>query len=349
MRIEASVTSVSWIPSYAIGQLIVKLPFQFRVTQYDRPPPDVLGNLEAWRASNYFRFANELRAWIEVDRGKVNGFGYLGRGHIGATKLRLGSRHAAIRGFALPDLQHDPDVTDTSVRFTQTAGGRTGLPAPRRVSRAPFMQIAAPLAWTTLALTIHADGSTESELEGASLFPRHWIYGDDGQLSYKTGVMDFSKWYREAFGRHTPWGSEDSPALMMKVESALERDLSDRLMRDNQSPRVRKLKENEALVKQGAHGNDLFLLLDGVLVVEVDGEPLYEIAPGAILGERAILEQGTRTSTLRALTPCRVAVVSEGQISRNALGEVAVEHRREDQQSVSSKRKGAEAHVYIKE
>jgi class 3 adenylate cyclase len=45
-------------------------------------------------------------------------------------------------------------VTAEKVTFVQTAGGRTGVPAPRRVRRAPFVQFSAPLAWTTVALEI---------------------------------------------------------------------------------------------------------------------------------------------------------------------------------------------------
>ena len=37
------------------------------------------------------------------------------------------------------------EVRDGMVRFTQTAGGRTGVPTPRRVNRPPFVQVSAPL------------------------------------------------------------------------------------------------------------------------------------------------------------------------------------------------------------
>ncbi|MDP9332668.1 MAG: cyclic nucleotide-binding domain-containing protein, partial [Actinomycetota bacterium] len=59
---------------------------------------------------------------------------------------------------------------------------------------------------------------------------------------------------------------------------------------------------------------------DGVLAVEVDGEVLGEVGPGAILGERAIIEpEGRRTATLRALTKSRVAVADTSQIDRDKL------------------------------
>jgi CRP-like cAMP-binding protein len=47
-------------------------------------------------------------------------------------------------------------------------------------------------------------------------------------------------------------------------------------------------------------------------------------------GERAQLEGGIRTSTLIAVTPCRVASVPAGQFEPAVLAELAAGHRRED-------------------
>lgn len=329
MRFESSVTAISWIPSEAIEGLATKLPFEMGVAHYDAPLPDVITDLEELRQADAFRFANDLRAWVEVQDGRIVDHGQTGQGHIGATTLKLGSRQASFAAVPFPDLHPDPVVGPTSVRFVQTAGGRTGVPAPRRVRRKPFVQISAPTAWSTLALTIHADGSSEYEVLGASTFPRHWVYDHDGKLVAKTGTVDFKTWYRRAFGRHSPWGDEESPALVTEVESALERQLSTSLMAGGK-PKIRKVKEGAALVEQGAEGAELFLLLDGVLRVEVDGERVAEIGPGALLGERALLEGGRRTSTLRAVTPCKVAVAAAEALDRDALSEVSRGHRRED-------------------
>ena len=114
-------------------------------------------------------------------------------------------------------------------------------------------------------------------------------------------MADFKDWWRHSFGKHTPWGDQDSPALVTAVETALERELAGHIMRGGGKSSIRKLKEGALLTEQGATGDDVFLLLNGVLNVEVDGEPLAEVGPGAILGERAALEGGVRTSTLRAL------------------------------------------------
>jgi hypothetical protein len=330
MRYESSVTSVSWIPSEAFEGML-QLGMEAGIGHYDQPLPDVLGDLGEWRASDRFRFANPLRAWIEVDgQGRITGCGYGNGGCvIGSSTVRLGALHHCFAAVALPDLRREPERGDGWVSFTQTVGGRTGIPMPRRVRRRPYVQWNAPLVWTTLSLTLHADGRTESELTGASRFPRHWVYDASGQLVAKSGLTDFRDWYRLSFGRHTPWGDQDSPALVTAVETALERSLSLQLMHGDAKPEIRRFKSGAALVRQGEPGTDIFLVLDGVVRVERDGERLAEYGPGALLGERALLETGARTSSLIAVTPCRVAVASAAEIDRAALEELAGGHRRE--------------------
>jgi hypothetical protein len=328
MRIESSVTSVSWIPSEAVRGMLMAA-FRLGVAHHDEPPPGVLEDLEALRTADRFRFANELRAWIDLEGGRVVGRGHAGKGHMGSTALRLGRWDLTVRGVPIPDIRPEPQSGETWVRFVQTAGGRTGVAAPRRVRRKPFVQLVAPLAWTTLGLTIHADGSSEHEVIGASPFPRHWIYDHSGKVVAKTGLIEFKPWWRKVLAKRTPWGAANSPALVTEVESALERELSLRIMRGGAKPTIRNIKKGATLVDQGQPGNELFLLLDGVLRVEVDGNPLVEIGPGVILGERALLEGGVRTSTLRSVTPCKVAVARGDQVDPAALTELARGHRRE--------------------
>jgi hypothetical protein len=320
LRVESSVTSISWIPSEAIEGM-PKLPFEIGIGHYDEPPPDALGagDLEALRDADRFREANELKAWIEVEDGSIVGHGYSGGGLVGSTTFRLGIKDVVVPGVAFEVLQAEPDAKGDSVRFVQTVGGRAGFPAPRRVKQKPFIRIHSATAWTTLALTINADGSAEHEVVGASSFPRHWIYDNQGKLVQKSGVVDFKTWYREAHGGHTPWGDEESAAFVTQAETALERQISKWLMGANQSPERRNVKAGDTLVEQGESGSDIYLLLDGVLGVEIDGDEVAEIGPGAVLGERALLEGGRRTATLRAKTPSRVAVVPAELLDRRSL------------------------------
>ena len=330
MRHESCVTSLSWIPSEAITGG-ARVAFDTGVTHYDDPPPGELGDIEELRVADRFRFANVLRAWIDVDgSGRITGSGYDGGGLIGSTIVRLGGLQHRFQAVQLPDLQRDPEQGDGWVRFAQTVGGRTGLPAPRRVRRRPFIQWQAPLVWTTLSLTLHADGRAEFAMTGASRFPRHWVYDGDGQLSHKSGLTDYRDWYRKSFGRHSPWGDEDSAALVTAVETALERSLSVQLMHGSAKPRIKRLRAGDALVRQGEPGTELYLVLDGVIRVERDGERLAEYGPGSLQGERAHLEGGVRTSSLIAVTACKVAAVDACQFDRSALEELSGGHRRED-------------------
>jgi hypothetical protein len=330
MRYQSSVTSLSWIPSEAI-QGGTRLPFDVGMAHYDQAPPDQIDDLDDLRRADRFRFANRLSASIQVNAsGEITAASYTGNGMIGSTTVKLGPVSKVFDAVALPDIKVKPVYGDGWVRFTQTAGGRTGMPAPRRVRRAPFIQWQAPLAWTTLTLTMYTDGRSSGVLVGASRFPRHWVYDDHGQLSAKSGLIDFNDWYRKSFGKQTPWGHQDSDAFVTTVESALERNLSHKLMAGAAKPRIKKVKPGTVLVTQGEQSSDVFLILDGVLRVEVDGTRLAEYGPGAMLGERAHLEGGARTSSLVAVTECRVASVPAESLDREALTELSSGHRRED-------------------
>jgi cyclic nucleotide-binding protein len=330
VRIESSVTAISWIPSEAVEGL-PKIPFTMGVAHYDDPPPDVIEDLDAMREADAFREANELRAFIEVaDDGSITDSGHLGRGHLGVTRVKVGPKELSVAAVALPTIQSEPEIGDGWVRFKQTAGGRTGAPAPRRVKGKPFFRINSAIAWTTLALTIKADGSSEHELVGASPFPRHWVYDRDGRLVQKSGTIDFAQWYRESHGDNTPWGNEETETFVAEAESVLERELSRSIMRSEATSKPRQLQVDDTLTEQGETDEGMFLLLDGILAVEVDGETIAEVGPGAVLGARALVEGGRRTSTLRAVTPAKVVVTSADEIEPAALEELAGAHRREE-------------------
>lgn len=327
MRIESSVTSISWIPSEAVEGL-PKLPFSFGIAHYDEAPPDRLVDIGTMHRAGLFREANELKAWIEVEDGRIVDHGHAGRGRIAVTRLALGPKEVTIRPVALPTLQ-GWDVGDSWVKFTQTAGGRRGAPAPRRVRGKPYFQWDSAIAWTTLTLIIYADGTSKHALAGASSFPRHWIYDQEGKLVEKTGTIDFEKWYRESHEQNTPWGSADSAAVVTQVESELERELSRDLMRHGETPKPERLDAGTTLVEQGEEGDELFLLLDGMLDVVIDGNVVAELGPGAIVGERALLENGVRTATLRTATPAKIVRIAGDRVERTDLETIAAGRRRE--------------------
>ena len=145
MRYESSVTSLSWIPSEAVTGPS-RLAFDSGFSHYDDPPPAELGDLEELRAADKFRFANVLRAWIEVgDDGQISDAGYSRQRH---DRLHHHSSWAActhrFQAVKLPDIQRPPEHGPGWVRFIQTVGGRTGVPMPRPVQAPPLRAVAGP-------------------------------------------------------------------------------------------------------------------------------------------------------------------------------------------------------------
>jgi Cyclic nucleotide-binding domain len=202
------------------------------------------------------------------------------------------------------------------------------MPGP--VTGKPYLQWLAPTVWTTLALTISIDGPAHGEMTGASPFPRHWIYDPQGQLAAKSGLADFRQWMATAHGQHSPWGEEDSQPMVTVAETALERQLSTTIMRGGAKPAIRKLPQGTLLTEQGEPGSEIYLLFDGVLAVWVDAAEVGELGPGAVVGERALLEESRRTATLRAVTDCVIAAAAQDQIDRASLASLAEMHHRED-------------------
>lgn len=333
MRLERSVTSISWIPSEAMTGLM-RLPMDLGIGHYDTPPPDALepGDLEQLRKDDRYRFANRLAVAIEVEDGSIVGAEYIGGGLVGSTTANIGV-HITIPAVSFPVLQDAPVIEGDKVRFVQTAGGRTGAPLPRRIDRPPFVRMTAPTAWTTLALTVHATGEAEFELVGASPFPRHWIYDDEGHLTAKSGLIDFAEWTRVHDHDRSPWHDFERSVLMADVESQIERDLSHTVMAAK--PDFVHLSSESTLIEQGQPGGPVYLILDGMLRVAVDGEEIAELGPGAIVGERAILETGKATATVTAITPVRAAAIDPELLAREDLAKVASGHRREETEDSS--------------
>lgn len=332
MRVESRVTSLSWIPSEAAKGLL-GAGFKLHAAEYDTPPPDVIDDAEVQRDGYHLRFANRVQGWAEFDGDTVADHGIDGGVVMGRTAVKMGPIATSFAAIGMPVLRPEPEVGDGWIRFTQTCGGRTAAPLPRRTSRPPYVRMQSPVVWTTLTLTLHADGRAEPGLVGASLFPRHWVYDGDNRLALKAPITDQAAWTDQPSQHNTPWGNEDSPVLATAAETALERELSSLIMRGGPKPSVRELPEGAVLTKQGEPGDSLYLLLDGVLSVDVDGTAVTELGPGVVLGERAVLEGGRRTATLTAVTKIRVAEAAADTIDKAALQRLSEGHRREEQRA----------------
>ena len=332
MRIERTATSISWIPSDSIPGLL-RLPFEKGLMHYDPPPPLTITDLESMRQRGEFRFANRLSAWIDIDDGKIADCGYSGGIIMGVTPITAGPLRVMLPTKRNPEIQHAPQVIGDEVTFVQTAGNRPGFSFLRPSMRWPFFVTRPFTIWTTIQLTINADGSCRQRLMGASPFPRHWLYDNGGHLVEKAALTRSKLWLQTVFGTHTPWGGEDQTPVVAEPESELERALSEQIMHGGERPAVRNLRAGDFLFRKSEEATSIALVLDGTFEVRVDGRLVGEIGPGTVVGERASLEGGRRTADLCALTDARVGEVPAGALSADLLKELALEHHREDKRA----------------
>jgi hypothetical protein len=330
MQIERSATSISWIPSDSVPGLL-KVPFSEGVMHYDPPPPLALTDLEGMRRRGEFRFANILRAWVDVEDGTIRDYGYAGGLLMGLTPITVGSLDVLLPTKANPEIRRAPEVTADAVRFVQTAGNRPGFSFLKPSARWPFLVTRPFTIWTTIELTVRADGSSTQHLAGASPFPRHWLYDNGGHLVEKAALTRAMLWESTVFGRHTPWGGEDQAPAVAPAETELERALAERIMQGGgPRPAVRELAAGEFLFRQAQPGTSLALVLDGTFEVRVDGQAVGQVGPGTVVGERASLQGGRRTADLQALSQARVAETAPGVLTAEQLSDLAQGHHRED-------------------
>ena len=322
-RVEATATCLSWIPPQAV-EGVFKLPFGLGVAHYDKPPPDSAPDVAGLLAADAIRFANQLQAWIEVRDGEITNYGMSGHGRLGSTTVRLGSRALTFAGVAMPDLVAPPEVHAGRVRFAQTVGGHTGAVVPRHIPHQPFMRLTAPIAWSTVALTIHADGSARAELAGASCFPRHYLYDAEGNLTHKSALISYRHWLRRAEHEDSPWSGVAHPVPVAHVRGAAERSLADTILVSG-GYRQHRLPAGALLSEAPIGEAEVHVLLDGLLEIEFDGKPAVEVGPGAIFDPAKRTQVSKDHVTVRAKTPCRLAVLARDRLDSDALLGVATE------------------------
>lgn len=66
----------------------------------------------------------------------------------------------------------------------------------------------------------------------------------------------------------------------------------------------------KVLIRQGELGDDLMILVKGLVTVERDGAKINKLGPGEFFGEIALIEQGPRTATVTTETPCRLLILN---------------------------------------
>jgi CRP-like cAMP-binding protein len=64
----------------------------------------------------------------------------------------------------------------------------------------------------------------------------------------------------------------------------------------------------KVLMRQGEHGDEMFIVASGTFRIERDGKTIAERGAGTALGEISLLSEGPRTATITALEPSRLLV-----------------------------------------
>jgi len=87
------------------------------------------------------------------------------------------------------------------------------------------------------------------------------------------------------------------------------------------------LPAGRVLMYEGKSGSEAFVVLAGQLAVRRKGRKVAELGAGSIVGELALLDQGSRSATVDCITDCSLLVVSR-QALLGAVAEVpALSHK----------------------
>ena len=64
------------------------------------------------------------------------------------------------------------------------------------------------------------------------------------------------------------------------------------------------LPEGAVVIQEGLPGDEMFVLLEGELVISIQGKHIDHLTPGMILGEMAMVDDRPRSATAIAVTDC---------------------------------------------
>jgi hypothetical protein len=173
-------------------------------------------------------------------------------------------------------------------------------------------------------LTLHADGTSTSEIGDASLFPRHYLYDANRRLTHKSAVIRYKDWLHRSELKQSPWEGVRQAIPMAPVKAEAERSLADRILVSAHYDQHR-MPQGAMLSSVSIHDDQVAVLLDGLLMVLIDDEPAVELGPGAILDPSERTEESKQHAKIRAQTAARLAVMSRDQLDDHALHDVSSE------------------------
>jgi CRP/FNR family transcriptional regulator, cyclic AMP receptor protein len=76
------------------------------------------------------------------------------------------------------------------------------------------------------------------------------------------------------------------------------------------------LPAGRVLAKQGAHGSEFVIIVDGTADVSKNGRKINQLGPGDFLGEIALISGAARTATVKTTSEARLLVLTDRAFKR---------------------------------
>ncbi len=88
--------------------------------------------------------------------------------------------------------------------------------------------------------------------------------------------------------------------------------------------------EGKTIIREGGFSNDFYIIDDGTVKVEREGEHVADLGPGDVFGEQGLLEKQARSATVVATSPVRLIRIEHWELSRmkQAMPEVVEQLRK---------------------
>ena len=95
--------------------------------------------------------------------------------------------------------------------------------------------------------------------------------------------------------------------------------------------------EGKTIIREGGYSNDFYVIEDGTVKVEREGEHLADLGPGDVFGEQGLLEKQERSATVTATSPVRLIKIEHWELARmkQAMPEVVEELQRKVEERAS--------------
>lgn len=74
--------------------------------------------------------------------------------------------------------------------------------------------------------------------------------------------------------------------------------------------------EGKTIIREGGFSNDFYVVQDGSVKVEREGEHVADLGPGDVFGEQGLLEKQARSATVTATSPVTLIKIEHWELSR---------------------------------